>query len=216
MSMSGDTIESSLEEFGQDEERFDARGPSEHRRELADRLIRRLNVKDHNAIFEMISAKAYYSGILMTILIFFYWIFIFSANDDPELGVSILMKFSFADVAIAVMVFGLLSAFFRDYSRELGQLLPSLISGAMIIVCGFYFIEPLVNGFVNNDLEIQTALWRSARLGVLWGGVTYCAHFLVDASLLLWLKQFCANHDIEIFSPAVEESTRDSTVESIA
>ena len=213
--MSGDTMENSLEEFGQDEERFGPRGPSEHRRELADRLIRRLNVKEHNAIFEMISAKAYYGGILIMILVFFYWIFIHTANDNPELGVSILMQFSFADVAIAVMVFGLLSAFFRDYSRELGQLLPSLISGGMIIVCGFYFIEPLVYGFVSNDLEIRTALWRSLRLGFLWVGVTFCAHFLVDASLLLWLKQFCANHDIDI-SPEAEEHIPDPPVESIA
>ena len=74
----------------------------------------------------------------------------------------------------------------------------------MIIVCGFYAIEPLVYGFVTNELEAQTALWRSARLGLLWSGVSYCAHFLVDAFLLYWLKQFCANHDIDI-SP-VEES----------
>lgn len=215
MSMSDDTVESSLDGFGQEGEEFDVDGPSEHRRELADRLIRRLNVKDHNSIFEMISAKAYYSGILLAILIFFYWIFISSANDNSELGVSILMKFSFADVAIAVMLLGLFSAFFRDFSRELGQLLPSLISGAMIIVCGFYFIEPLVYGFVSNELDIQTAVWRSIRLGVLWGGVTFCAHFLVDASLLLWLKQFCVNHDIDI-SPVAEERTRDPTPESIA
>jgi len=212
--MSDDTVESSLDGFGQEGEEFDVDGPSEHRRELADRLIRRLNVKDHNSIFEMISAKAYYSGILLAILIFFYWIFISSANDNSELGVSILMKFSFADVAIAVMLLGLFSAFFRDFSRELGQLLPSLISGAMIIVCGFYFIEPLVYGFVSNELDIQTAVWRSIRLGVLWGGVTFCAHFLVDASLLLWLKQFCVNHDIDI-SPVAEERTRDPTPEPI-
>ena len=214
MSMSDDTVESSLDGFGHEGEDFDVDGPSENRRELADRLIRRLNVKDHNSIFELISAKAYYSGILLAILIFFYWIFIYSANDNSELGVSILMKFSFADVAIAVMLLGLFSAFFRDFSRELGQLLPSLISGAMIIVCGFYFIEPLVYGFVSNELDIQTAVWRSIRLGVLWGGVTFCAHFLVDASLLLWLKQFCANHDIDI-SPVAEERTRDPTPESI-
>jgi hypothetical protein len=79
-----------------------------------------------------------------------------------------------------------------------------LVSGVMIIVCGFYAVEPLVYGFVSNDLEAQTALWRSARLGLLWGGVTYCAHYLVDAFLLYWLKQFCANHDINISS--VEES----------
>ena len=172
---------------------------SEHRHELADRLIRRLDVKDHNAIFEMISAKAYFGGILIAILALFYWIFISSADDDIDTGVSILRSLSFPDVAIAVMVLGLLSALFRDYSRELGHLVPSLISGTMIIVCGFYAIEPLVYGFVTDELEAQTALWRSARLGVLWGGVTYCAHYLVDAFLLYWLKQFCANHDIDIY-----------------
>ena len=214
MSMSGDAMESSLDGFGQEEEGLVSDGPTAHRRELADRLIRRLNVKNHNAIYEMISAKAYYSGILIAILIFFYWIFIYSAKDNSEVGVSILMAFSFANVAIAVMFLGLFSAFFRDYSRELGQLLPSLISGGMIIVCGFYFIEPLVYGFVSNELEIQTAIWRSARLGFLWGGVTFCAHFLVDASLLLWLKQFCVNHDIDI-SPA-EVRPRDLSADSIA
>lgn len=171
----------------------------EHRHELADRLIRRLKVKDHNAIFEMISAKAYFGGILIAILALFYWIFISSADDNVDTGVSLLRSLSFPDVAVAVMVLGLFSALFRDYSRELGHLVPSLVSGTMIIVCGFYAVEPLVYGFVTDELEAQTALWRSARLGVLWGGVTYCAHYLVDAFLLYWLKQFCANHDIDIY-----------------
>lgn len=180
----------------------------EHRHELADRLIRRLKVKDHNAIFEMISAKAYFGGILIAILALFYWIFISSADDNIDTGVSILRSLSFPDVAVAVMVLGLFSALFRDYSRELGHLVPSLVSGTMIIVCGFYVVEPLVYGFVTNELEAQTALWRSARLGVLWGGVTYCAHYLVDAFLLYWLKQFCANHDIDIY-PAEESDVHE-------
>lgn len=213
MSMSDETMESSLEGFGPDEGNYGTQGPSEHRKELADRLIRRLNVKDHNSIYEMISAKAYYGGILLMILVFFYWIFISLQDDNPDIGTSILLKLSFADVAIAVMLFGLISSFFRDFSRELGQLLPSLISGAMIIVCGFYFIEPLVYGFVTKELEPLTAIFRSARIGLLWGGVTYCAHFLVDASLLLWLKQFCANHDIDI-SPIQDEPVRQTQSES--
>lgn len=182
---------------------FNSHGVNEHRHELAERLIRRLDVRDHNSIFEMISGKAYFGGILIAILSLFYWIFISSAEDSAETGVSILGTISFPDVAIAVMVLGLLSALFRDYSRELGHLLPSLVSGTMIIVCGFYVIEPLAYGFISDELEAQTALWRSARLAVLWGGVTYCAHFLVDAFLLYWLKQFCANNDIDI-SPVGE------------
>ena len=202
--MTDDNLAYSPLDLGSPQEPIIGQETNEHRHELAERLIRRLKVKDHNAIFEMISAKAYFGGILIAILALFFWIFISSADDSVDTGVSILGTLSFPDVAIAVMILGLLSAFFRDYSRELGHLFPSLVSGVMIIVCGFYAIEPLVYGFVTNELEAQTALWRSARLGLLWGGVSYCAHFLVDAFLLYWLKQFCANHDIDI-SP-VEES----------
>lgn len=202
--MTDDNLADSPLDLGSPQEPIIGQEANEHRHELAERLIRRLKVKDHNAIFEMISAKAYFGGILIAILALFFWIFISSADDSVDTGVSILGTLSFPDVAIAVMVLGLLSAFFRDYSRELGHLFPSLVSGVMIIVCGFYAIEPLVYGFVTNELEAQTALWRSARLGLLWGGVSYCAHYLVDAFLLYWLKQFCANHDIDI-SP-VEES----------
>ena len=202
--MTDDMLADSPLGLGSSQELINGLEADEHRHELAERLIRRLSVKDHNAIFEMISAKAYFGGILIAILALFYWIFISSADDSLDTGVSILGTLSFPDVAIAVMALGLLSALFRDYSRELGHLFPSLVSGVMIIVCGFYAVEPLVYGFVSNDLEAQTALWRSARLGLLWGGVTYCAHYLVDAFLLYWLKQFCANHDINISS--VEES----------
>ena len=202
--MTDDILADSPLGLGSSQELINGLEADEHRHELAERLIRRLSVKDHNAIFEMISAKAYFGGILIAILALFYWIFISSADDSLDTGVSILGTLSFPDVAIDVMALGLLSALFRDYSRELGHLFPSLVSGVMIIVCGFYAVEPLVYGFVSNDLEAQTALWRSARLGLLWGGVTYCAHYLVDAFLLYWLKQFCANHDINISS--VEES----------
>ncbi|MBT3477297.1 MAG: hypothetical protein HN458_05105 [Euryarchaeota archaeon] len=202
--MTDDILADSPLGLGSSQELINGLEADEHRHELAERLIRRLSVKDHNAIYEMISAKAYFGGILIAILALFYWIFISSADDSLDTGVSILGTLSFPDVAIAVMALGLLSALFRDYSRELGHLFPSLVSGVMIIVCGFYAVEPLVYGFVSNDLEAQTALWRSARLGLLWGGVTYCAHYLVDAFLLYWLKQFCANHDINISS--VEES----------
>lgn len=211
--MTGATAADLLDEIPHSDAGFETTGPHESRKELADRLIRRLKVKDLNAIYEMISSKAYLGGILIAILILFHWIFISSTNDNLDLGHSILMNFDFQEVALAVMGLGLFSALFRDYSRELGQLLPSLVSGAMIILCGFYVVEPLVYGFVTSDLEVQTAVWRSARLALLWGGVTYCAHFLVDASLLLWLKQFCANNEIDI-APIPTQSTREAVEES--
>jgi len=32
----------------------------------------------------------------------------------------------------------------------------------------------------------------------LWLGITYCAHLLVDASLLAWLKKFCDSKGFNI------------------
>ncbi len=83
----------------------------------------------------------------------------------------------------------------------------------MIIICSFYFIEPLVYGIVTNDLELQTAVWRSLRIGLLWGGVTFCAHYLVDASLLLWLKRFSESHGLELYTEP--ETSLDAELELI-
>jgi hypothetical protein len=54
-----------------------------------------------------------------------------------------------------------------------------------------YVLEPIALGFFTEELSSSDGIWRTARLALLWLGITYCAHLLVDASLLAWLKKFC-------------------------
>jgi hypothetical protein len=68
----------------------------------------------------------------------------------------------------------------------------------MLIMCGLYVIEPLAIGLLTEQYELVDGAWRCLRLGILWAGVSWCAHLLVDASLLVWLKRFCDSNGIEV------------------
>ena len=186
---------------------------SESSLELANRLIGRLKPEDNSSIFGMIANKSYYSGGLITIILVFWWLFVDSGSDDLDLGMSTFFNLDFSQVALAVISLGLLSSLLSDFSRELGKLLPSLISGAMLIMCGLYVLEPLAIGIFTEQYDLIEGFWRCLRLGILWIGVTFCAHLLVDASLLVWLKRFCDSNGIEITpSNETENSPRQSDV----
>ena len=174
---------------------------SESSLELANRLISRLKPEDNSSIFGMIANKAYYSGGLMTIILVFWWLAVDTAGDDLNAGLSTFFDIDFSQVALAVIALGLLSSLLSDLSRELGQLMPSLISGAMLIMCGLYVFEPLALGLLTDQYDLIDGFWRCLRLGILWAGVTFCAHMFVDASLLVWLKRFCDSNGIEITPP---------------
>ena len=171
---------------------------SEPSLELANRLIVRLKPEDNSSIFGMIANKSYYSGGLMTIILVFWWLAVDSATDDLDSGLSTFFDLDFSQVALAVIGLGLMSSLLSDLSRELGKLLPSLISGAMLIMCGLYVIEPMAIGLLTDQYDLVDGVWRCLRLGILWAGVSWCAHLLVDASLLVWLKRFCDSNGIEI------------------
>ena len=164
---------------------------TENSQELADRLISRLKPEDNASILKMIANKAYFSGGLGTIILVFWWLTVDTGNDDLSSGVSTFFDLDFSQVALTVIGLGLLSALLRDFSRELGKLAPALISGALIILCCLYVLEPIALGFFTEELSSSDGIWRTARLALLWLGITYCAHLLVDASLLAWLKKFC-------------------------
>tara|TARA_B100000965_G_C19584226_1_gene754952 strand:- start:374 stop:1117 length:744 start_codon:yes stop_codon:yes gene_type:complete len=170
----------------------------EYSEELADRLISRLKPEDNASILKMIANKAYFSGGLGTIILVFWWLTVDTGNDDLDAGVSTFFSLDFSQVALTVIGLGLLSALLRDFSRELGKLAPALISGALIILCCLYVLEPMALGFFTDELESSDGIWRTARLALLWLGITYCAHLLVDASLLAWLKKFCDSKGLNI------------------
>ena len=168
-----------------------ANSASENSQELADRLITRLKPEDNASILKMIANKAYFSGGLGTIILVFWWLTVDTSNDDLATGVSTFFNLDFSQVALTVIGLGLLSALLRDFSRELGKLAPALVSGALIILCCLYVLEPVSLGFFTDELTSSDGIWRTVRLALLWLGITYCAHLLVDASLLAWLKKFC-------------------------
>ncbi|MAH08364.1 MAG: hypothetical protein CL961_01700 [Euryarchaeota archaeon] len=170
--------------------------------ELATRLITRLKPDDRASIFKMIANKAYFSGGLGTIILVFWWLTVDTSSDDLSTGVSTFFNLDFSEVALTVIGLGLLSSLLRDFSRELGQLAPALLSGALIILCCLYVLEPIALGLLTDELTSSDGVWRTARLALLWLGITYCAHLLVDASLLAWLKKFCDSKGFEIAPPS--------------
>ena len=146
----------------------------EYSEELADRLISRLKPEDNASILKMIANKAYFSGGLGTIILVFWWLTVDTGNDDLSTGVSTFFNLDFSQVALTVIGLGLISALLRDFSRELGKLAPALISGALIILCCLYVLEPLALGFFSDEITSSDGIWRTSRLALLWLGITYC------------------------------------------
>jgi hypothetical protein len=182
-------------------------GVSEASLELAERVALRLNIFDKPAIFNMLSSRAKLGAGIITVSGLFWWLLISSSSsDDLSIGVSKFFALDFNQVALAVMALAFLHSAFGDFGREMGSLVPSLISGFMIIMVLLYVGEPLVTAFMADSIEVNTGLWRSVRLAILGTGTIYGGHLIVDAYLLLWLRRFLeANEDIVLTPPGEHE-----------
>ena len=189
--------------------------PSESNLELANRLIERLSPENRGALREMISKKGSFGGGLVTLMVVFWWLAVDSVTDNLDVGLSKFFGFNFSEVALIVIGLALISSILKDFSRELGLLAPSFISGGMVIFSALYVFEPLINGLWPNDFDLNEGLFRTFRLTILWVGVTIGAKLLVDSALLMWLKQFCDAKGIDIQSNNQEppqEITEDTDV----
>ena len=189
--------------------------PSESNLELANRLIERLSPENRGALREMISKKGSLGGGLVTLMVVFWWLAVDSVTDNLDVGLSKFFGFNFSEVALIVIGLALISSILKDFSRELGLLAPSFISGGMVIFSALYVFEPLINGLWPNDFDLNEGLFRTLRLTILWVGVTIGAKLLVDSALLMWLKQFCDANGIDIQSNNQEppqELTEDTDV----
>ena len=189
--------------------------PSESNLELANRLIERLSPENRGALREMISKKGSLGGGLVTLMVVFWWLAVDSVTDNLDVGLSKFFGFNFSEVALIVIGLALISSILKDFSRELGLLAPSFISGGMVIFSALYVFEPLINGLWPNDFDLNEGLFRALRLTILWVGVTIGAKLLVDSALLMWLKQFCDAKGIDIQSNNQEppqELTEDTDV----
>ena len=65
---------------------------------------------------------------------------------------------------------------------------------------------------MSDSIEVNTGLWRSARLELVGAGTVIVGHLIVDAYLLLWLRRFLeANEDIVLTPPG--EHDENATME---
>jgi hypothetical protein len=188
-------------------------GVSEASLELAERVALRLDIYDKPAIFNMLSSRAKLGAGIVTVSLLFWWLLISnSSSDDLGVGVSKFFALDFNQVALAVMALSFLHSAFGDFGREMGSLVPSLISGVMIIMVLLYVGEPIVTAFMSDSIEANTGLWRSARLALVGAGTVFGGHLIVDAYLLLWLRRFLeANEDIVLTPPG--EHDENATME---
>ena len=182
-------------------------GVSEASLELAERVALRLDIYDKPAIFNMLSSRAKLGAGIVTVSFLFWWLLISnSSSDDLDIGISKFFTLDFNQVALVVMALAFLHSVFGDFGREMGSLVPSLISGVMIIMVLLYVGEPVVTALMSDSIELNTGLWRSARLALLGAGTVYGGHLIVDAYLLLWLRRFLeANEDIVLTPPGEHE-----------
>jgi hypothetical protein len=146
-------------------------------------------------------------GMLITLMVVVWWLFIGMDQDDLTVGVSVFFELNFEQAALAVMGLSLFSAILTEFSRDMGKILPSTLAGGMLILSGLYVVEPLITALflTNPGMELADGVWRSLRLGALWGGMTYGSNLLVNAMLLNWLIRFLDSNEYD-FSGRGENS----------
>jgi hypothetical protein len=160
--------------------------------EFAERILRRLNPRNPQHVYDMAARDSKNGGMLITLMVVIWWLFIGGSTDDLESGISVFFTLNFEQAALAVMVLSLFSALLTEFSRDMGKILPSTAAGGMLILAGLYVAEPLVTALflADADFDAQIGLWRTARLGILWGGTSYGSNLIVNALLLKWLIRF--------------------------
>ena len=181
------------EEIGEDEI-LDIPMPSEEQMELAEKIISRLDPKDRTSIGEMIHSRARWCGGILAAWVVFWWLTVLRPIEDYSVAPSIFFGPDFMTVTILVPCLIFVGSILSDFSRELGQLFPGLVSGIMFVLSILYVFVPAVMGFVGDVLTPAEGMWRFARLALLSATVYAAAKLLIDAVLLGWVKRLIENH----------------------
>jgi hypothetical protein len=181
--------------------------PSEEQMELAEKIISRLDPKDRSSIGEMIHSRARWCGGILAAWAVFWWLTVLRPVEDYGIATSIFFGPDFMTVTILVPCLIFVGSILSDFSRELGQLFPGLVSGIMFVLSILYVFEPAVMGFVSNGLTPSEGMWRFARLALLSATVYVAAKLLIDAVLLGWVKRLIENHPSIQFT---DSSSRES------
>ncbi len=162
--------------------------PSEDKLLFAERIFARLNPPSIGAIPSMIHKKAKTVGGIFAGYAVFWWLTVLQVKNEPEFD-SIFFGPEFLTITILAPVLVFSGSLLSDYSRELGQLFPGLVSGTMFVLAVLYTFEPAIMGFMG-DIETSDAVWKTFRLAVLCTTVLLAAKLLIDAWLLVWVKEF--------------------------
>ena len=139
--------------------------PSEDKLLLADRIFTRLNPPSIGAIPSMIHKKAKTVGGILAGYAVFWWLTVLQVSNETDFQ-SIFFGPEFMTVTILAPVLIFSGSLLSDYSRELGQLFPGLVSGTMFVLAVLYTFEPAIMGLMG-DLETGDAVWKTVRLMVL-------------------------------------------------
>ena len=113
----------------------------------------------------MIHKKAKTVGGILAGYAVFWWLTVLQVSDETEFE-SIFFGPEFMTVTILAPVLIFSGSLLSDYSRELGQLFPGLVSGTMFVLAVLYTFEPAIMGLMG-DIETGDAIWKTVRLMVL-------------------------------------------------
>ena len=181
--------------------------PSEEQLELAEKILSRLEPSDRSQIGRMIHSRARVSGGILAGLLVFWWLAIQRIDFNTDEAVSIFFNTKFGVVTLMVPFLVFFGSLLNDLSRELGQLFPGMVAGAMFLLSILYVAEPMVIGLFSDSLSPVDGMWRMVRLLVLGAGVWISAKLMIDAILLGWVKRLMENFNGLDLSPedSIEE-----------
>mgnify|MGYP006165250737 FL=1 len=177
--------------------------PSEEIIEMADRIILRLNPPHRAAIAKMIHAKAKTVGGIFAGYGVFWWLTVLQVENPGFTSIFFGPEFMTITIMAPALIF--MGSLLSDFSRELGQLFPGLVSGVMFVLAILYVFEPAIYGLAG-DIEMSKALWMTGRLAILCSTVLVAAKLLIDAWLLGWVKALMESYpDLDFTDQAPDE-----------
>ena len=179
--------------------------PSDEKMIFAESIFTRLEPPSIGAIPAMIHAKAKTVGGIFAGYAVFWWLTVLQVNEKTGFE-SIFFGPDFLTITILAPCLVFVGSLFSDFSRELGQLFPGLVSGVMFVLAVLYTFEPAIMGLAG-DLETGDALWKTFRLAVLCITVYMAAKLLIDAWLLVWVKEFISKHPGIGYSDSLDENS---------
>ncbi len=177
--------------------------PSEDKLLFAERIFSRLNPSSIGEIPGLIHKKAKTVGGIFAGYAVFWWLTVLQVENEPAFE-SIFFGPEFLTITILAPCLIFLGSLLSDFSRELGQLFPGLASGIMFVLAVLYTFEPAIMGLMG-DVETGDAIWKTFRLAVLCTTVLMAAKLLIDAWLLVWVKEFMEKNPGIDYSNSGEE-----------